>query len=126
MAKLSSWFLVLRWAIILTLILVIILTLAPFAFPKHFERFYPTDQLSLINCAVMVGLSVYGLISVCCYYFYLTFIFAVTLTVYLVVEFAYLHLGNIGTWLTQIGLIICSFTYCAAMRRLQDEALYGP
>lgn len=126
MAKLTSWFAVLRWSLILTLILVIILSLAPLVFSKHFERYNTANDLFLINTAVVIGLSIFGLVAVCCYYFYLTFIFGVTLIVYLIIEFAYLHLGNIGTWLLFAGLILCSFTYCAAMRRLRREALYGP
>jgi len=125
MAKLSSWFAVLRWALILTLILVICLTLAPIFFPRKFARNDTTDEKYRVNCVVMFALALFGLFSVGCYYFYLTFIFGITLVAYLIVEFVYLNLGNIGTWLTLIGLIICSFTYCAAMRRLRNEALYG-
>lgn len=127
MAKLSSWFAVLRWALILTLILVIILSIAPIIFPRHFEKSQKgTRDVQLINSALMVGLSVYGLLSVCCYYYYLTLIFGISLLVYLIVELVWLQLGNIGIYLTLAGLIICSFTYCAAMRRLRHEALYGP
>lgn len=126
MAKLSSWFSVLRWSLILTLILWIILSLAPVAFPKHFEKHHNPSDVFLINCAVMVSLSMYGLFSICCYYFYPTLIFGITLIVYLVVELVWLNMGNIGTYLMLFGVIICSFTYCAALRRLRNEALYGP
>lgn len=126
MAKLTSLFSILRWSLILTLILVIVFALAPVAFPKYFSRVDTTRNLFFINCVVIVGLSVFGLFSICCYYFYLTLLFAIILTVYIIAELILLNLNNAGIWLPMIGIDICSFTYCAAMRRLRREALYGP
>jgi hypothetical protein len=40
------------------------------------------------------------------------------------VQIFYLE-GNIGLYLTKLGVIACSFTYCAVLKRLEKEALYG-
>lgn len=126
MAKLTSLFSVIRWSLIFTLVLVIIFALAPITFPKYFSTFDTTQNIFVINCAVIVGLSVFGLFSICCYYFYLTLLFAIILIVYILAELIYFRLLNVGVWLPLIGIDLAAFTYCAAMRRLRREALYGP
>lgn len=125
MVKLTSWFSILRWALILTLVLIIILSTAPLLFPRHFERHHFNAELHLYNTFIIVGLCVFGLLSICCYFYYLTIVFGIILTVYFIAEIV-LGIGNIGHYLTLVGVITCSFTYCAVMRRLKNEALYGP
>lgn len=124
MAKLSAWFSILRWAIILTLILIIILTLSPIILPKHFDKDMKVNLQYKIHCAVTICLASLGLFCVCCYFFYLTLIFASLSLLYLIAEIG-LSVGNIGTYLTWIGIVTCSYTFCAVMRRLRNEALYG-
>ncbi|KAH7637932.1 uncharacterized protein LOC124497104 [Dermatophagoides farinae] len=125
MVKLSSWFSIIRWALILTLLFIIIMAITPLLFPKYFDKDMLANDNYRIHCTITILLAIIGLFTICCYYFYLTLIFATLSILYLIGEIA-MNMGNIGTYLTWIGVIICSYTYCAVMRRLRNDALYGP
>ncbi|XP_054158265.1 uncharacterized protein LOC128956566 [Oppia nitens] len=125
MASLRSWFSILRWSLILTLILLIILSIVPLIWPRNFTKeSLIGPQYYLINGSVMISLSVFGLCSICYHYFWFTLLFALMLTVYLCVELVFLG-GNIGLYLTKLGVIACSFTYCAVLKRFENDELYG-
>ena len=126
MATIVSWFRVLRWSLILTLILIIILYLAPLAFPKN----YPKDGVHTMNeykisSAILLGLCIFGLFAIWCHFVYMTLIFGCLMLVYLITDLVVYRMGNIGTYLPIAGIIICSFTLAAALRRLKHDAMYG-
>ena len=125
MATLVSWFRILRWSLILTLILIIILYLAPLAFPRHFEKIVRTDDKYRNHAMIVSGLCIFGLIAIWCHYFYMTLLFGFLMVIYLIVELTMFQVSNIGTWLPIGGIVICSFTLSAALRRLKHEAMYG-
>ena len=72
----------------------------------------------------MTTLCIYGLCAICYHYFWFTLLFGLMMTVYLVLEIVFM-VGNIGIYLTTLGVIACSFTYCAVLKRFENEALYG-
>lgn len=126
MASLASWFVTLRWSLLATLLLNIILCSSPFLFPKYFEKTAEREtNLPLINLIVIICLCVFGLLSIGCYFYYLTIAFATSLALYLAYDLVN-GFGNIGTYLLMVGVILCSYVYAAVMRRLKNEALYGP
>lgn len=125
MATVLSLFRILRWAIILTLVLIIILRLAPLAFPRHFSNSVSETDEYKISSGILAGLCVFGLIAVGCHFFYMTLLFALSMLIYLIAELVFFRLSIYGTLLPITGIIICSFTLSAALRRLKHEAMYG-
>jgi hypothetical protein len=123
MASLRSWFSILRWSLIITLILLIILAIAPLIFVRNFAK-EEVSSYYVINGSVIIPLCVFGLCVICLYSFVFTLIFGILMTIYLSSQIFYLG-GNIGVYLTELGVIACSFTYCAVLKRLENEALYG-
>ena len=123
MASLRSWFSVLRWSLIATIIFLIIISIAPLIFVRSFEK-EKVQDFHLINAPVMVILCIFGLCAICYYFFWFTLIFGIMMSIYLVTQIVYLH-GNYGLYITKLGVIACSFTYCAVLKRFENEALYG-
>lgn len=124
MASLKSWFSILRWALIVTIIFLIIISIAPLIFVRNFEK-EKIDYYYVINGSVMTILCILGLFAICYYFFWFTLVFGICLSIYLIVEIFYLT-GNYGLYITKLGVIACSFTYCAVLKRFEHEALYGP
>lgn len=132
MVKLTTWFAIIRWALILALLFIIVMAILPLIFRKYFDRdsslannhnhyHYYNYRIHII---MTILLSIIGIFTICCYYYYLTLIFSTISLFYLIVSI-FFQMDNIGIHITWIGIIICSYTYCAVMYRLRNDALYG-
>lgn len=131
MVKLTTWFAIIRWALILALLFIIVMAILPLIFRKYFDRdsslannhnhYYYNYRIHII---MTILLSIIGIFTICCYYYYLTLIFSTISLFYLIVSI-FFQMDNIGIHITWIGIIICSYTYCAVMYRLRNDALYG-
>lgn len=132
MVKLSTLFSILRWALVLTLIIVIVLTSTRMMFPKKFDpvneallRPRHNRHQNVIHLVATLAMCVYGIVCFCCYFYYASILFCL-LTALALPTMVILQLGNIGNYLTMVGLILCSLAYVLAMRKLKREAMYGP
>lgn len=131
MASLKSWFSICRWSLIISNILLIIISVWPLIFIRSIEKSMESSlsstkitELTIINASVMLCLCTFGLCSVCCYCFYPTFLYAILMTIYLLIQLIHLHQGNIGLYMTMLGVIACSFTFCAVLKRLEHDDEY--